>query len=63
MDFLRKLSEIEKFCNRLGDVIKYERQVFAAELEERLRLGLHGDDAINHFNDWMIRYGLSDMIV
>lgn len=62
-DLVKKLSEICGSCVRLSDVIRYENQVFSAELEERNRLGLHGDDAIQHFNEWMVKFGLNHMVV
>lgn len=52
--------------NRLDDLsadLRKEARVCAAELEDRQRLGLHGNDAIRHYNTWMRRYGLPNLIV
>lgn len=38
--------------------MQYERKVYQAELEERLRLGLQGDDAYKHYCDYMAAHGL-----
>ena len=40
-----------------------ESQVWRAELEERQRLGLHGEAAIEHYNEWMERYGMHHLKV
>lgn len=51
--------------NRLDDLsaeLRKEARVCAVELEERQRLGLHGNDAIRHYNAWMRRYGLTNLI-
>lgn len=41
----------------------FENRVCAAELDERNRLDLHGDEAIDHYNKWMRKYGLDYMAV
>lgn len=41
----------------------FENRVCAAELIERNRLDLHGDEAIEHYNRWMRKYGLDYMAV
>ena len=43
----------------LGDRIQHEGAVYRAELEERQRLGLTGDAAVKHYNDYMDRFGMS----
>ena len=40
-----------------------EAKVYAAELEERKRLGIEGDAAIIHFNEWMDRHGMPHLKV
>lgn len=60
---IRQLREIEQSSLRLGEAIRHEGQICRAELEERQRLGLHGEDAIKHYNEWMERYGLTNLML
>lgn len=57
------LSAIEKKMNAIGERIRYEGMVYSEELSERQRLGLTGDEAIKHYNDWMEREGMPDLKV
>ena len=47
----------------MGKTIRNEGQVWRAELEERQRMGLQGDAAIKHYNEWMQRYGMEHLMV
>ena len=58
-----RLQKLENQMEAIGDNIRREGQVYRAELEERQRLGLHGDAAIRHYNDWMQRYGMEHLMV
>lgn len=58
-----RLREIESQMETIGENIRREGQVYKAELEERQRLGLHGDAAIRHYNEWMQRYGMEHLMV
>lgn len=60
---LDTLKHIERQLSDFGKRIGMERRVFQAELEDRLRLGLQGDAAIKHYNEWMQRYGLEYLMV
>lgn len=60
---LKKLKGIEKQLKELNSTINREGMVYQQELEERLRLGLTGEAAINHYNEWMVRYGMNHLIV
>ena len=60
---LNTLKHIEKASEELGKTIRNEGQVCRAELEERQRLGLHGDAAIRHYNEWMQRNGMEHLMV
>lgn len=60
---LDTLKRIEGQTEALGQTIRTEGQVAQAELEERQRLGLHGEAAIKHYNEWMQRYGMADLMV
>lgn len=60
---LNTLKRIEKEARELGKILRTEGQVYRAELEDRQRLGLHGEQAIIHYNDWMQRYGFYHLMV
>lgn len=60
---IRQLQELEQSSIRLGEAIRREGQICRAELEDRQRLGLHGAAAIKHYNEWMERYGLTNLMV
>ena len=50
---VERLQKIENQMETIGENIRKEGQVYRAELEERQRLGLHGEAAIKHYNEWM----------
>ena len=50
---LKQLKSIEKTSEELGNRIRKEGDVYAAELADRLDKGLTGDAAIEHYNTWM----------
>ena len=58
-----RLQEIESQMETIGEDIRKEGQVYRAELEERQRLGLHGEAAIKHYNEWMKKYGMEHLMV
>ena len=58
-----RLQEIESQMEAIGENIRKEEQVYRAELEERQRLGLHGEAAIRHYNEWMKKYGMEHLMV
>lgn len=60
---LNTLKRIEQDALNMGKIIREEEHVTRQELEERLRLGLHGDAAIHHYNDWMKRHNLEHLMV
>ena len=62
-DVKNNLSDIEKKMNAIGERIRHEGRVYSEELSERQRLGLTGDDAIKHYNDWMEREGMPELKV
>lgn len=57
------LKRIEQDAEAIGKALRNESQVYQAELEERQRLGLHGDAAIKHYNEWMQRNGMKHLMV
>ena len=60
---LDTLKRIEHDANEMGKTIRNEGRIYQAELEERQRMGLHGDAAIKHYNEWMQRYGMEHLMV
>lgn len=55
------ITENCRFPRKIGRDIRHEEQVYKAELEDRLSKGLTGDDAIQHYNDWMEAAGQSHL--
>jgi hypothetical protein len=60
---LNTLKRIEHDAIKLGKTIRNEGKVYREELEERQRLGLQGDAAIKHYNEWMQRNGMEHLMV
>jgi hypothetical protein len=60
---LNTLKRIEHDAIETGKAIRNEGRVWQEELEERKRLGLQGDAAIKHYNEWMQRYGMEHLMV
>jgi len=60
---LDTLKRIEHDAIEIGKTIRNEGKVYQAELEERQRLGLQGDAAIKHYNEWMQRNGMEHLMV
>ena len=60
---LSSLADIERRMNNIGQEMKRENQVYMQEQNERLRLGLTGDDAVRHYNEWMEREGMGHLKV
>lgn len=58
-----RLQKLENQMETIGENIRREGQVYQAELEERQRLGLHGEAAIKHYNEWMKKYGMEHLMV
>lgn len=53
MGTLEQLKNIADKMDEIGASIRRESTIFAAELSERQRLGLSGEAAIKHYNEWM----------
>lgn len=60
---LETLRRLEEASRRMGDTMIRESKVYEMELEERHRLGLHGDAAVQHYNDFMDRYNIAHLKV
>lgn len=63
VDVLDELKRIERAQKEISRQLREETRIFAAELLERERLGLHGDEAVKHFNDWMMLHGLHHLVI
>lgn len=62
-DPLQELRRVEKALKELGRELREELRVSAAEMADRQRLGLTGEEAIRHYNDWMMLHGLGHLVV
>ena len=62
-DVLTKLEGYLQQLNDIGDDIRRTGDAWRKEREERERLGLTGDAAIKHYNDWMDREGMPELKV
>ena len=60
---LEGLASLEARLVEIGDRMRHEEAIMIAEREDRQRLGLHGDAAIEHYNRWMEAHGLHDLKV
>lgn len=57
------LSDIEHRLSAINSDMNREHQVYLEERADRLRLGLTGDDAVRHYNEWMEREGMGHLKV
>lgn len=62
-NLLENLKHIEQDVIALSSSIRNEERIYKQELEERQRLQLHGDAAINHYNEWMKRHHMEHLCV
>ena len=63
MNPIETLTEISDCLEDIHRDLITEEKVMAAELSDRQRLGLTGDAAVKHYNEWMDRYGMSHLKV
>ena len=62
-DIREGLIVIEQTGRSMGMQMRKEAAVVRQELADRQRLGLTGDAAIAHYNEWMQRYGMEHLMV
>lgn len=62
-DILTKLIVIETKGRSMGMQMRREAAVARQELADRQHKGLTGDAAIAHYNEWMQRYGMGNLMV
>ena len=60
---LQELKEIQNKLNKVNYEINYQYRVMTKELEERKRLNLKGQEALEHFNMWMKNSGLEHLVI
>ena len=60
-DILKQLQRISNQLDCIGRDIREEERVYAAELEDRLAKGITGDAAVQHYNEWMDKAGMSHL--
>lgn len=60
---LAELQEISTKLETINHDLSEEESIWKAELTDRQRLGLTGDAAIEHYNDWMDRHEMSHLKV
>lgn len=60
------MEELQAILDRLGEMdaqMLMEEKVYQEELADRLRLGLQGEAAVKHYNDWMVRHNMQHLQV
>ena len=62
-DILSRLEDINDRLEKINRDIIAEENVWSEELTDRKRLGLTGDAAVKHYNDWMALHGMSHLKV
>lgn len=62
-DSLKKLQEISDSLDDLNRQMNEEEKVWSEELADRQRLGLVGNAAIIHYNEWMDKHGMGHLKV
>lgn len=60
---LETLRRLEEASRRMGDTMTRESKVYELELQDRQCLGLHGDAAVQHYNDFMDRHNMAHLKV
>lgn len=60
-DSLKKLQDISDSLDSLNRQMNEEEKIWAEELADRKRLGLEGDAAIEHYNEWMDQHGMGHL--
>lgn len=62
-DVLKELERIKKQLDIIGNKIQFEERVLKEELEARLKLNLSNEDALEHYNRWMMGAGLKHLVI
>lgn len=60
-DILTRLQRISANIEQTGKDLRDMEKVWAAELKDRLAKGITGDAAVQHYNEWMDKAGMSHL--
>lgn len=60
-DILTQLQRISDNLEETGKDLREMEKVWAAELKDRLAKGITGDAAVQHYNEWMDKAGMSHL--
>ena len=60
-DILTQLQRISDYLEQIGKDLRDMEKVWAAELKDRLAKGITGDAAVQHYNEWMDKAGMSHL--
>lgn len=60
-DILTRLQRISDNIEQTGKDLRDMEKVWAAELKDRLAKGITGDAAVQHYNEWMDKAGMSHL--
>ena len=58
---LKQLQRISNNLEQTGKDLRDMEKVWAAELKDRLAKGITGDAAVQHYNEWMDKVGMSHL--
>lgn len=58
-----QLKQLFQKSESISEQMHKETEIYKQELEERLRLGLTGDAAIQHYNDFMHQHNMDYLTV
>ena len=58
---LKQLQRISNNLEQTGKDLRDMEKVWAAELKDRLAKGITGDAAVQHYNEWMDKAGMSHL--
>lgn len=60
---MKELNNILKKLNKINEQMNREAYAWEMELKDRQKLGLTGDDAIKHYNEWMKKFKMDYLMV
>ena len=60
-DIITQLQRISGNLEQTGKDLREMEKVWAAELKDRLAKGITGDAAVQHYNEWMDKAGMSHL--
>ena len=60
-DIITQLQRISSNLEQTGKDLREMEKVWAAELKDRLAKGITGDAAVQHYNEWMDKAGMSHL--